>query len=105
MIAVWFREGKKDRAVADKDRVVADDRIAYAEVDRLGAVALGAKFRMLLVLDNPGLRELAEDIFRQIDAIQSAADKAELEALRAKFEAHMSAFVATAAKLLGVDQQ
>jgi hypothetical protein len=104
MIAVWFREGRKDRTVADKDRVATDDRMTYAEVDRLGAVALGAKFRMLLVLDDPGLRELADDVFRRIDAIQYAADKAELETLRAKFEAHISAFVATAAKLLGVGQ-
>lgn len=103
MIAVWFREGSRDRSVTDKDRVAADDRIAYAEVDRLGAVALGVRFRLLLVLDDPGVRELTDDVFRQIDAIQSAADKVELETLRAKFEAHMSAFVATAAKLLGVD--
>lgn len=104
MIAVWFREGWPGRAVADKDRAVADDRIAYAEVDRFGAVALSAKFRMLLVLDDPGLRELAEDVFRQIDAIQSVVDKAELETLRAKFEVHMSVFVATVANLLGVEQ-
>jgi hypothetical protein len=104
MIAVWFRAGWKDRVVADKDRAVADDRMAYAEVDRLGAVAIGAKFRMLLMLDDPGLRELADDVFRQMDAIQSAADKAELETLRAKSEVHLLAFVTTAAKLLGVDQ-
>jgi hypothetical protein len=104
-IAVWFREGWKDRAVANKDRSVADYRTAYAESDRLGAVALGAKFRMLLVLDDSGLRELADDAFSQIDAVHSAADKAELEALDAKFEAHMSAFVTTAAKLLAADQQ
>jgi hypothetical protein len=66
MIAVWFREGWKDRAVADKDRTSADDRIAYAEVDRLGAVAPGAKFRLLLVLDEAGLREPTDDLFRQI---------------------------------------
>lgn len=100
VIAVWFRKGRKDQAVADQDRAVADYRAAYTESDRLGAVALAAKFRMLLVLDDPVLRELADDAFRQIDAVRSVTDKAEVEALDARFEAHMSVFVATAAKLL-----
>jgi hypothetical protein len=101
LIAVWFRQGRKDRAGADRDRTVADYYTAQAEADRLGAVALGAKFRMLLVLNDSGLRELSDEAFRQIDAIDSAVDKAAVEALDVKFEAHMSAFVATAAKLLG----
>ncbi len=71
----------------------------------LGAVALGAKFRMLLLLDYLDLRELADDAFRQVDAILSAADKAEVEALDAKFESHMSVFVATAANLLAIGEQ
>ena len=102
---MWFRRGRKDRVRADKDQAVADYYAAQAEADRLGAVALGAKFRMLLVFDDPGLRELADDAFRQVDAIESAADKAEVEALDARFEAHMSMFMATAAKLLAVGQQ
>lgn len=105
VVAVWFRRGRKDRVRADKDQAVADYYAAQAEADRLGAVALGAKFRMLLVFDDPGLRELADDAFRQVDAIESAADKAEVEALDARFEAHMSMFMATAAKLLAVGQQ
>src|SRR5262252_404113 len=52
VVAVWFRERRRDRAVADKDKAVADYRSAYAEADRLGAAAQGAKFRMLLVLDS-----------------------------------------------------
>ena len=104
-LAVWFRKGRKDRAVADKDQAVADYREAQAESDRVGAAALGAKFRMLLLLDDPGLRELADDAFRQVYALHSAANKAEVEALDARFEVHMSAFMATAAKLLAVGQQ
>jgi hypothetical protein len=63
-------------------------------------VAEGGKFRMLLVLDDPGLRELTDGAFRQIGALHSAAGKADVEALDVQFEAHMSAFVTTAAQLL-----
>jgi hypothetical protein len=107
VIAVWFRERWKDRTFADqdsapgdKDSALADYRAAYAEADRLGAVALGAKFRMPLLLDDPGLRELADVAFGQIDDLRSATDKAEVEALDVKFESHMSTFVATSAQLL-----
>jgi hypothetical protein len=85
VIAVWFRERRRDRVFADKhrtssdrERALADYRAAYAESDRLGAVALGAKFRMLRLLDDPGLRELADAAFRQIDDLRAAADKAEV---------------------------
>lgn len=105
VIAVWFRRGWKDQVVADEGHAVVDYRAAHAEADRLGAVALGAKFRMLLLLDDPDLRELADDAFRQVDAILSAADKAEVEVLDAKFESHMSVFVATAANLLAIGEQ
>jgi hypothetical protein len=100
LIAVWFRQGRKNRAVADRAQAVAEYYTAQAEADRLGAAALGAKFRMLLVLDDPGLRGLADEAFRQLDAIDSAVDKAAVEALDMDFEAHMSTFVATAAKFL-----
>ena len=107
VIAVWFRERRRDRVFADKDRTPGDKdralddyRAAYAESDRLGAVALGAKFRMLLLLADPGLRELADVAFRQIDDLRSAVDKAEVGELDVKFESHMSAFVSTAAQLL-----
>jgi membrane protein YqaA with SNARE-associated domain len=106
VIAVWFRKGRKDRqdrTGADKDHAVADYYAAQAEADRLGAVALSAKFRLFLLLDDPALRELADDAFRQIDVLLSAADKAEVEMLDARFDAHMAAFVATAANLLAVN--
>lgn len=90
----------KDRTPGDKDRALDDYRAAYAESDRLGAVALGAKFRMLLLLADPGLRELADVALRQIDDLRSAVDKAEVGELDVKFESHMSAFVSTAAQLL-----
>jgi hypothetical protein len=104
-LAVWFRRGRKDRATEDKDRAVAEYHAAQAEADRLGAVALGAKFRLLLLLDDRGLHELADDAFRQIGLLPSAGDKAELEALDARFEAHMASFTTTAASLLTVDHQ
>ena len=73
---------------------------AYAEADRLAAMAQGAKFRMLLLLDDPSLRELADDAIRHARAVYSAADKAEVETQDMAFEAHMSRFVTTAAQLL-----
>jgi hypothetical protein len=44
VLAVWFR----------KDRDPTDYHRAYAEADRLAAMARGAKFRMLLLIDDPG---------------------------------------------------
>jgi hypothetical protein len=58
LIAVWFRQGRKNRAVADRAQAV--------------------------------------------DAIDSAVDKAAVEALDMDFEAHMSTFVATAAKTIAL---
>jgi hypothetical protein len=99
VIAVWFRKNRKDRQAAD-DEAVADYHMAYAEADRLGAVADTAKFRMLLVIDDPELRELADAALRQVGAVMAARDKAEVEKLDAEFEAHTAVFVATAARLL-----
>jgi hypothetical protein len=99
VIAVWFRKNRKNRQPTD-DEAVADYHTAYAEADRLGAVAETAKFRMLLIIDDPELRELADAALRQVGAVMPARDKAEVEKLDAEFEAHMAVFVATAARLL-----
>jgi len=99
VIAVWFRKNRKGRQPAD-DEAVADYYTAYAEADRLGAVAETAKFRMLLVIDDPELSGLADAALRQVGAVMPARDKAEVEKLDAEFEAHMAVFVATAARLL-----
>jgi hypothetical protein len=40
--------GPSLRAIARKDQAISDYRNAYADSDRLGAVAQGSKFRMLL---------------------------------------------------------
>jgi hypothetical protein len=90
MLAVWFR----------RDRERTDYHRAYADADRLGAVAESAKFRMLLLLDDPSLRELADSALRRAHSVYSARDKAEVEEQDAAFEAHMSLFVTTAAQLL-----
>ena len=85
-----------------KDRQSASDEyhIAFAEADRLGAVAESAKFRMSLVIDDPALPELADAAFRHVSAMLPVRDKAEVEKLDAEFAAHMDVFVATAARLL-----
>ena len=102
VIAVWFRKNRKDRQSAS-DEAADEYHIAFAEADRLGAVAESAKFRMLLVIDDPTLRELADTAFRYVNAVLPAVDKAEVENLDAEFAAHMDVFVATAARLLGRD--
>jgi hypothetical protein len=99
VVAVWFRKRRKDRPDAD-DQAAADYRLAWADSDRLGAVAESAKFRMLLVIDDSGVRALAEAVSRHIGAVQHARDKAEVEKLDTEFAAHLSAFVAAAARLL-----
>jgi hypothetical protein len=91
VIAVWLR----------RDRRVTEYQTAYAESDRLGAVAQAAKFRMLLVIDDPGLRELADVAIGHVDGLFSAVDTADLKAREAALEAHLSAFVTRAAGLLG----
>ena len=105
VIAVWFRERRKNWTDADKSRAADDYFTAQSEADRLGAAALGAKFRLLLLLNDPALRELIDDAFEQIDVLLTAASKTELEKLDSKFEAHMSRFVVVAASLLTVDVQ
>jgi hypothetical protein len=99
VIAVWFRKNRKDRQLTD-DEAVAGYHMAYTEADRLGAAAGTAKFRMLLVIDDPELSGLADAALRQVGAVMPARDKAEVEKLDAEFEAHMALFVATAARLL-----
>jgi hypothetical protein len=98
VIEVRFRKNRKDRQAASDEY-----HIAYAEADRLGAVAESAKFRMLFVIDDPTLRELADAAFRHVGAVLPARDKAEVEKLDAGFAAHMDVFVATAARLLSRD--
>src|ERR1700749_4389887 len=64
----WLRKRRKDRPDAD-DHAAAEYRLAYAEADRLGAVAESAKFRMLLVIDDSGLQALAEAVSRHIGTV------------------------------------
>lgn len=59
------------------------------------------KFRMLLVIDDPELHELADATLRYLGAVLPARDKAEVEKLDSEFAAHMTVFVATAVRLLG----
>lgn len=99
VVAVWFRKRRKDRPDADA-HAVTDYHLAYAEADRLGAVAESAKFRMLLVIDDSGLHSLAEAVSRHIGTVQHAQDKDEVEKLDTEFAAHLAAFVSAAARLL-----
>jgi hypothetical protein len=100
VIAVWFRERRRHRAASDQEHATTDYRMAYTEADRLGAAAEAAMFQMLLVLDDPDLRELADGAFKQVGAVHSAEDKADVEILDVEFEAHMSKFVTKAGQLL-----
>ncbi|MEU5884236.1 hypothetical protein [Spirillospora sp. NPDC047279] len=88
-VAVWFR---RERGDGHYD--------ALADADRLGAAAEAAKFRMLLVVDHAELRAQADAAFAYMRPLRRASDPEELKAREADFEAHMTTFIATAARLL-----
>ncbi|MGK5556743.1 hypothetical protein ACSNOI_34555 [Actinomadura kijaniata] len=90
VVAAWLRRGGE----------VAEHHAALAEADLLGAVAESARFRMLLVTDDPELRERAEVVLGHMGSLRDAADRAELQDREARFEADVSAFIAAAARLL-----
>ena len=89
---MWFR----------RNREPADYHRAYADADHLGAVAQSGQFHMLMLIDDPSLRELADVALRRAHSVYSARDKAEVEVeeQNAAFEAHTSLFVMMAAQLL-----
>jgi hypothetical protein len=103
MTAVWFRKNRKHRQPAD-DEAAAEYHTAYAEADRLGAVAETAKFRMLLIIDDAELSQLADAAGGRVGAVIAAREKTEIEKLDAEFEAHMAMFLGAAARLLRSDR-
>lgn len=90
VIASWFRRGGDVTAFHE----------ALAESDRLGAAAESAQFGMLLVTDDATVRALADAAFAAVGRVGEAADRAELTAREADFEAAVLAFVTAAGRLL-----
>lgn len=90
VIATWFR----------REGDAVEYQKALAEADRLGAAAESARFRLLLLMDDPVVRRLAEAVLRHMTAIGTADTRTELEEREVEFEADLSAFVGAAAEVL-----
>ena len=86
VIASWFKRNGDPAARHE----------AFAESDRFGAAAESAWFRMLLVIEDAEVRELADTAFKGVGRIGEAADQAELKVREREFEAAVLEFVAAA---------
>ena len=74
--------------------------VALSEVDRLGALAEAARFRLLLVSGRP--EPLADAAFAHIATLGDATDEGDLKAAEADFEAAVSAFIFDASERLAI---
>jgi hypothetical protein len=92
VITLWFRRHDSGRA--------EETRSAGVDADRLGAAAEAARFRMLIVLDDPSLAELADNALASISAIGEAAERDALVPAEEQFAATMNSFVTAAARIL-----
>lgn len=77
-------------------------RTAQAECDQLGADLDHARFRVQLIVGDPGLMALASAAHKPVNEIHRAADKAELMICENRSRAAVGTFVAAAAdQILG----
>lgn len=88
VIASWFRRNG-DAAALHK---------ALAESDRFGAAAESTWFRMLLVIDDAEVRELADIAFKGVGRIGEASDRAELKVREREFETAVLVFITAAGR-------
>lgn len=73
---------------------------AWVEADRLGAAAEAARFRMLILLDEPSLVELADAAFASIDDIKEAAEREDLIPVEERFAQAVRTYIAAASRAL-----
>jgi hypothetical protein len=97
VITLWFRR----RQEAEDGEPTERSWAAHLDSDRLGAVADHAKFRVKLVTADPALADLVETVFPPISAIIDANDRAQVQALEARSQELLSAFIAAARADLG----
>ena len=92
VITLWFR---RHGSQAPEER-----RDAWVDADRLGAAAEAARFRMLLVLDDPTLVGLADRAFSSLEDIKAVVDRDDLVDAERRFSEVVTSFVAAASRVL-----
>jgi hypothetical protein len=92
VITVWFR--RQEAPLSDEARA------AWVDADRLGAAAEAARFRVLLLLDDPSLAELADKAHASIVPLTEAEQRADLRAAEQAFAAAVVEFVEAARRAL-----
>jgi hypothetical protein len=92
VITLWFR--RQETSMSEETRA------AWVEADRLGAAAEAARFRVLLVVDDPALAELAEAAHGSVGALGEAGGRDDLRTAEDAFAAAVAAFVGGAARSL-----
>ena len=92
VITVWFRRHESPMS--------EETRAAWVEADRLGAAAEAARFRVLMVLDDPSLAELADDAHAAIAPLGQVDEREDLRTAEEAFGAAVRAFIAAAARTL-----
>lgn len=93
VISVWFRTREGERPERP--------RLTREEADRLGAAADHAKFRVLLLTDDPRLAELTEAVLAPVSAISDAPDLAAVRAGERRSQEALTAFIAAVRLELG----
>jgi hypothetical protein len=92
VITLWFRR--------QESRTAEETLAAWVEADRLGAAVEAARFRVLLVLDDPSLAELADKASASITPLGQVAERGDLRPAEEAFAAAVKSFVTTAARTL-----
>ena len=92
VITRWFRQ--HESSTSDETRA------AWVEADRLGAAAEAARFRVLLLLDDPSLGQLADGAHALIAPLRQVHERDSLRTAEDEFAAAVTAFVAAAARNL-----
>ena len=77
-----------------------EKRAAWVEADRLGAAAEAARFRMLILLDEPSLVALADVAFASLDDIKEVPERGDLVAVEERFAQAVQTYIAAASRVL-----
>ena len=92
VITLWFR--RHESPTSDETRA------AWVEADRLGAAAEATRFRVLMLLDDPSLGQLADDAHALIAPLGQVDERDGLRTAEEEFAAAVTVFVAAAAQNL-----
>lgn len=92
VITLWFRQ--------HESRTSEETRAAWVEADRLGAAVEAARFRVLMVVENPSLAELADNASASIAPLGQVGERQDLLPAEEAFAAAVKSFVTAAARIL-----